>query len=109
MGANIMDIATITRIAAIFLIFAVTLALNVGDNMLARLGLDSVGLIFLGALVMTLFLAGRHAYIVAAAVLLCLIANMPSDFALNFGFDRDYYAGIMMALALQPILARVLH
>lgn len=103
-----MEIATVIRVGAVFLIFAVTLALNVGDNVLARLGLDGFGLIFLGALVMTFFLAGRNAFIIAAAVLLSLNANMPSDFALNLGFDRDYYAGVMMALALQPVLGRVL-
>ncbi len=54
-------------------------------------------------------MAGRHAFIILAAVLLSLNANMPSDFALNFGFDRDYYAGVMMALVLQPVVARVLN
>jgi len=103
-----MEIINLLRAGTVFLIFAVTLALNVGDNLLSRLGVDNLGLVFLGALVITLFLAGRHAFIIAAAVLLSLNANMPSDFALNFGFDRDYYAGLMMALVLQPVLGRVL-
>jgi len=38
--------------------------------------------------------------------MLRLSENMPADFSLNFGFDRDYYAGIMQAMVLQPIVAR---
>lgn len=103
-----MDMVSLIRAGTVFLIFAVTLALNVGDNLLSRLGLDNLGLIFVAALLITLFMAGRHAFIIAAAVILSLNANMPTDFALNLGFDRDYYAGLMMALVLQPVMARVL-
>ena len=51
---------------------------------------------------------GRNIFVVAIVVCLCLIANMPADFSLNFGYDRDIYAGVMVALLFQPLLARVL-
>ena len=37
-----------------------------------------------------------------------LLANMQADFALNFGIDRDVYAGVMMALLLQPFVKRII-
>tara|TARA_B110000046_G_C12857122_1_gene340211 strand:- start:563 stop:712 length:150 start_codon:yes stop_codon:yes gene_type:complete len=45
-------------------------------------------------------------YLIATITMFSLNANMPADFSLNFGFDRDYYAGIMLAMVLQPIVAR---
>ena len=103
-----MEAFALIRYTLLFLIFAVTLALNLDDNLIARLGFSgNYGFILALSLICTLFVAGRHTVIVAAVVVLCLNANMPIDFSLNFGYDRDYYAGLMAALVLQPILMRV--
>jgi len=37
-------------------------------------------------------------------IILSLNANMPADFSLNFGYDRDLYGGFMLALVIQPLL-----
>lgn len=104
-----MDVATLVRSITVFLIFAVTLALNLEDNLVARLGMaENYGLMAVMAIVFTLFVLGRNMFFVATIVVLCLIANMPTDFGLNFGLDRDYYAGLMMAMLFQPFLARAL-
>jgi len=97
------------RISGLFIVFLVTLALNLDDNIVARLGFSAnYGYILIIAVVCTAFVAGRHAAIVAIVVVFSLNANMPLDFSLNFGYDRDLYAGLMAALVLQPILMLVL-
>jgi hypothetical protein len=104
-GGDDMDALPLIRYTPLFFIFAATLTLNLDDNVIARLGFTgNYGFILAVALICTLFVAGRHAVIVAVVVMLCLNANMPVDFSLNFGYDRDYYAGLMAALVLQPIL-----
>ncbi|XOV88874.1 MAG: hypothetical protein ACFHX7_03075 [Pseudomonadota bacterium] len=104
-----MDVAVLARSTVLFLFFAVILGMNLDDNLFARLGLaGNYGLTFFAAVLFTLFMIGRNIYIVAAVALLCLVANMPADFSLNFGYDRDYYAGLMAALLIQPLIARLL-
>ena len=74
---------------------------NMADNLIARLGIEqSYGYVLGLALMFTLMLNERKAFIIAAVVLLSLNANMPVEFSLNMGLDRDYYAGFMMALLL---------
>jgi hypothetical protein len=104
-----MQALALVRYTFLFFIFAATLALNLDDNLIARLGFSgNYGFILGLSLLCTIFVAGRHAVIVAAVVVLCLNANMPIDFSLNFGYDRDYYAGLMAALVLQPVLMRMI-
>jgi len=104
-----MDMAIMARSMMVFLLFLATLALNVDDNLIARIGFESnYALVLVLSILFTMILAGRNIYIVAAAVVLCLVANMPADFSLNFGVDRDYYAGLMLALLMQPVFARII-
>lgn len=104
-----MDVATLARSITVFLILAVTLGVDGTDNIIARLGMGHNYLIVFGAAaVLTLILSGRNVYVIAVVAVLSLIANMPADFTLNFGFDRDYYAGVMMALVFQPVVARLM-
>ncbi len=104
-----MDVAIFARSTVLFLFFAIILGMNLDDNLIARLGLaGNFSLIFFSAVLFTLFMIGRNIYMVAAVIGLCLVANMPADFSLNFGYDRDYYAGLMVALLFQPVFARLL-
>ncbi len=104
-----MDFANIIRSCVVFLVLATTLATNVDDNLISRLGIEpSAGYIIGFALLFSVLLSERNAFIVAAVVLFSLNANMPLDFSLNFGIDRDYYAGLMFALLLQPAMARTM-
>jgi len=100
---------TLIRGAIVFLILAVTLGTNLEDNMIARLGLTAnYGYVFIVALIGASLIAGRDALIIAVVILFSLNANMPTDFVLNFGFDRDYYAGLMVAIVFMPFFTRVL-
>lgn len=79
------------------------------DNLLARLGIEpSYGYVLGMALLFSVLLSERNAFIVAAVVFFSLNANMPMEFSLNFGLDRDIYAGLMMAILLQPIMFRTM-
>jgi hypothetical protein len=104
-----MDFAIMARSISVFIVFAAALAMNLEDNVVARLGMEgNYALMLTMAIIFTLLIIGRNIFVVATVVGLCLLANMPADFTLNFGFDRDLYAGIMVALLFQPVLARVL-
>ena len=104
-----MDFTTLVRSITVFLILAVTLGLDGTDNILARIGMEgNYALLFSLAIIFTLLLAGRNVYVIGVVAVLSLIANMPADFSLNFGVDRDYYAGAMMALVLQPVVTRLI-
>jgi len=96
-----MELTTLLRCAVIFLVLATTFSANMADNLIARFGIEQSYRYVLGlALMFTLMLNERNAFIIAAVVLLSLNANMPVKFSLNMGLDRDYYAGFMMALLL---------
>ena len=124
-----MDIAVLARSVSVFLFFAVALALNFEDNVVARLGMEIIvqphpraaieaaarlgmegnyALVFSMSVLFTLLIVDRNVFVVAAVVCLCLIANLPADFGLNFGYDRDFFTGLMLALLFQPVLERVL-
>lgn len=104
-----MDFSNLIRSCVIFLVLATTLATNLDDNLIARLGMEPSAAYVLGfALLFSVLLSERNAFIVAAVVIFSLNANMPLDFSLNFGIDRDYYAGLMFALLLQPVMVRTM-
>lgn len=104
-----MEFATLLRCAIIFLVLATTFSANMADNLIARLGIEqSYGYVLGLALMFSLMLTERNAFIIAAVVLLSLNANMPAEFSLNMGLDRDFYAGIMLALLLQPVMVRTM-
>jgi len=104
-----MEITLFFRFIVLFMTLSTTLALNLGDNVVSRLGLASnLGFILLFASILTYLISGRRSFIVVGVVLLSLVANMPADFSLNMGVDRDYFAGLMIALALQPIIDKVI-
>ncbi|MBL4682336.1 MAG: hypothetical protein JKY88_16660 [Pseudomonadales bacterium] len=104
-----MDVRLLLRGGGIFLALLVTFATNINDNFISRMGLDpNYGFIIVAALLITLFVIDRHEMIIAVVLLFCLNANMPTEFSLNLGFDRDYYTGLMMALLLQPLTSRLM-
>ena len=104
-----MDFANLVRTGLIFMVLATTLATNMEDNLIARLGMEtSAGYVLGFALLFSVLLSERNVFIVAAVVFFSLNANMPLDFSLNFGVDRDYYAGLMIALLLQPLMVRTM-
>ena len=81
-----MEMTLFLRFIILFMTFSTTLALNLGDNVVSRLGLTAnVGFILLMASILTYLVSGRRSFIVVGVVLLSLVANMPADFSLNMG------------------------
>lgn len=104
-----MDFSTIVKSIIVFLVLTATFGIDGTDNLLARLGMGGNYMLLFGlAILFTLLLVGRNVYVIGVVVALGLIANMPANFSLNFGVDRDYYAGAMMALVLQPVVTRLI-
>ncbi len=95
------------RMAGVFLIFVATFSVNHSDNFLCRLlGESSFLITLVAALCVAVVLSGRSVYVIAAVLALGLNANLPADFALNFGIDRDLYAGVMISTLMVPFLSR---
>ena len=104
-----MEMTTLIRSSVVFLILAVTLCINAEDNFVVRAGFDDSYAYFLGlALLCSSMLAYRNVFILLAIMVFSLNANMPVDFDLNLGFDRDMYGGVMLAMVFQPLLGRFL-
>lgn len=94
-----MSFANITKSALICIIVAATMLINIDDNLLARIGFSGNYLFLsLGVLLMTVFSMGINTLIIAVIIIFSMNTNMPVDFALNFGIDRDIYAIGMVIL-----------
>ena len=104
-----MDLQKVARGALIFLVFTLSVAVNIDDNVLARLGFEqNYLLIALAGVVFTGLLMHRHALLVILVLFFSLAANMPADFLLNFGLDRDLILGFLVAIVIIPIVGRYL-
>jgi len=102
------DNATRMKVVFTFLMFFLTIAVNLEDNVLARLGFQRNYLLMtLIAVVVTGLLAHRRLFLIVLVLFLSIGANMPADFMLNFGIDRDFFVGILAAIVLLPVLARI--
>lgn len=103
-----MIIHNYAKIALLFLLMSATLLVNIDDNLLARLGLAAnYGIAILAALIVAMMVAGRKLSVVVLVVLLSLIANMPQEFALNFGVNREVFFGLMVSLLIAPYIAHM--
>jgi len=87
--------------------FLMTIAVNIEDNVLARLGFEKNYLIMaLVATVVTGLIIHRHLFLIVLVLFLSVGANMPADFMLNFGLDRDYFVGALGAVIITPVAVR---
>jgi len=104
-----MDLMNFTKSLSLFCLLAATLVMNMDDNLISRLGLENpYGVAVAIAMLGTLLLKHQSITTITLVMLLSLNANMPQDFVLNFGYDRDLFAGLMLAAATVPFMARIL-
>ncbi|MCZ6501286.1 MAG: hypothetical protein O6945_02085 [Gammaproteobacteria bacterium] len=93
----------------IFLVLMITIAINLEDNMIARLGFQPTFLIItLVAVVITGLVMHRDLALVFLVLFLSVGANMPAGFMSNFGIDRDILTGILGAIVLVPLVAKII-
>ena len=96
-----MTLANIVKSLLICVIIAGTMLLNVEDNLLSRMGLmDNYALLSVLVLLITIMATGINTFLTAVIIIFSVNTNMPTDFALNFGIDRDIYALGMLILLL---------
>ena len=89
-----------------FLIIFLSIATNLPDSMIARLGLDANYLLAaLVAIAITGLIAHRHLLLVVL-VLGCVVgANLPEDVIEYIGLDRDILFATLIALVVVPFIA----
>jgi hypothetical protein len=93
----------------IFFLFMITLAINVDDNVLARMGFDQDYLMLtLISMVVSALIVYRHLALIVLVLFLSLTANAPADFLLNFGIDRDLITGTLIAIVVVPVAHKIL-
>lgn len=104
-----MDRPGIVKIILIFVVMVMTVAINLEDNFIARLGFDSNYLVItLVAVVFTGLLAYRDLMLIVLVLFLSIGANMPEEFMQNLHIDRDYLTGVLIAIVIVPIIGKVL-
>jgi branched-subunit amino acid transport protein len=72
----------------LFMMMATSLAVNLDDNLITRLGLDmNYGLVLLVALIIAILVAGQSLTTIFLVGILSFIVNLPAGFILNFGIS----------------------
>jgi len=92
----------------IFFLFMITIAINVEDNVMARLGFNHDYLLMtLISMVVASLLVYRRIALIALVLFLSVAANSPADFLLNFGLDRDVITGTLFAIIVAPLAEKI--
>jgi hypothetical protein len=90
----------------LFLMVITSLAVNLDDNLITRLGLDlNFGLVMVVALIIALMAAAQSLTVIFVIGMLSFIVNLPTGFILNFGIDREIYFGLMTSIISAPFVA----
>jgi hypothetical protein len=89
----------------LFLMLVTSLAVNLEDNLVTRLGLEmNYGLVILTALGIAIMIAGQSLTTIFMIGMLSFIVNLPAGFILNFGVDREVYFGLMTSIISAPFV-----
>jgi len=103
-----MEATNLMKGGLIFLVLMIAIAINLEDNMIARLGFQPTFLIItLVAVVITGLVMHRNLALVVLVLFLSVGANMPAGFMLNLGIDRDILTGILGAIIVVPFIAKI--
>mgnify|MGYP003334375536 CR=1 FL=1 len=95
------------RTSLVFCIFVATFSLNDGDNLLDRIVYEASFLYNAGGRVWGLHDAfGPQPASHVRRMVLGLTANLPAEFPLNLGIDRDVFGGFMVSTLLVPMISR---
>ena len=90
------------KFVLVFVVMLMTIAVNLPEGMIARLGLDPNWLkAALAAWILTALVAHRRMALIVLVVAMSLVANLP----FNVGVDKDILLGSLVALVVTPYLA----
>lgn len=98
---------TLMKFVFVALMLFMTIAINLPDGMIARLGFEPNYLLAaLAANIMAGFLVYRRLAVITLVCLLSLGANMPETFVPFIDFDRDYMTAALGLTVFSPSLYR---
>jgi len=102
----IIHLGTITKYLLIVMVLFMTVAINLPDNMISRLGFEpDYMLAALAAIVMAGFTVYRKLAAIVLIILMSLGANMPEGF-LPIEFDRDILTAGLMVVVVSPLASK---
>ena len=91
----------------VFLVLFMSITVNLPESFLGRIGVDAnyvmAGLV---AVVLTGMTTHKNTLLTILVVACCLLANMPETVA-SWGLDSDYFFGVLIALVVTPIGAKM--
>lgn len=95
--------ATLIKFIIAFAVLIGSFAANPEGNMIARLGLESGGLVVAGSsLILAVLLAMRHPGFVALCLVAAVLGNASPSF--TFGISPDIFAAAFVALLVIPVV-----
>lgn len=95
------------KFALVFLVLFISIAVNMPDGIIARLGIDPNYLIVtLGALAIAGLVAHRHLALIVLVTIMCIGANLPADYATQVGINRDVLTTGLITFAIAPYILR---
>ena len=98
--------STIGKCLLLFLMMLISLAVNLDDNLITRLGLTmNYGVVILAALTIAIVASSQSLTVIFMIGILSFIVNMPEGFILKFGIDRDIYFGLMASIISAPLVS----
>ena len=96
----------IAKFILFFLIIFLSIAINLPDSMIARLGLDANYLLAaLASIVITGLILYRRMLLVLLVLSCTIGANLPERVIDSIGLDRDILFATLIALILAPFIA----
>ena len=88
------------------LIIFMSIAINMPDSMIARLGLDANYLFAALAAIVIAGLSVHRSMLLVILILTCTVgANLPHEWAGRIGLDRDILFATLIALIIVPFIA----
>jgi len=97
------------RFLLVFLVFIMTIGVNVDEGFLVRMGIDpNILLVSLIAFVVTGLIVHRHLAFISLTVLMSIGANVSAETASQIGYDPDYMLVGLVTLVLLPLVVHYL-
>jgi len=97
------------KLLGLFLILFISIAANLPDSMIARVGVEANYLLAaLVAVVITWMAARQNVAVLILIGVLAVGANLPEQTASQLGIERDYLLAILLGIVLLPLVKRLL-
>ena len=92
----------------VFIVIFLTIAINLPNSFIARMGFDAdILLAALAAVVITGLIRHKNLLLIILVVMCSVFANMPDEIMHGWGLDNNYFFGVLVALVITPIGAKM--